>query len=39
MTGHAGVHAEGHGANAFGPGTYELRGQREWAGQWRRVAD
>lgn len=33
------VHSEEHGANAFGPGTYELRRQREYAGEWRQVAD
>ncbi|HZG89515.1 MAG TPA: hypothetical protein VEZ42_04810 [Pseudonocardia sp.] len=33
------VHSEEHGANGIGPGTYELRRQREFAGEWRRVAD
>lgn len=33
------VHTEEHGANGIGPGTYELRRQREFAGEWRRVAD
>lgn len=33
------IHSEEHGANAMGPGTYELHGKREWAGEWRRVAD
>lgn len=33
------VHTEEHGANAFGPGTYELRGQQEQADTIRRVAD
>lgn len=33
------VHTEEHGANAFGPGTYEIRRQREFAGEWRQVAD
>ena len=33
------VHTEEHGANGVGPGTYELRRQREFAGEWRRVAD
>lgn len=33
------VHSEEHGANAFGPGTYELRRQREYSGEWRQVAD
>lgn len=33
------VHTEEHGANAFGPGTYEIRRQREFAGEWRIVAD
>lgn len=32
-------HSEEHGANAFGPGTYEIRRQREFAGEWRAVAD
>ena len=33
------LHSEEHGANGIGPGTYELRRQREFAGEWRRVAD
>lgn len=33
------VHAEEHGANAFGPGSYEIRRQREFAGEWRTVTD
>ncbi len=33
------VHTEEHGANAFGPGTYEIRRQREFAGEWALVAD
>lgn len=33
------VHTEEHGANGVGPGTYELRRQREFAGEWQRVAD
>lgn len=33
------VHTEEHGANGIGPGTYELRSKREWAGVWRAVAD
>lgn len=33
------VHTDEHGANGIGPGTYELRRQREFAGEWRRVAD
>ena len=33
------VHSEEHGANAFGPGTYEIRRQREFAGEWQNVAD
>ena len=33
------VHTEEHGANAVGPGTYEIRRQREFAGEWRQVAD
>lgn len=33
------VHSEEHGANAFGPGTYEIRRQRERADVVRRVAD
>jgi hypothetical protein len=33
------VHSEEHGANGIGAGTYELRRQREFAGEWRRVAD
>jgi len=33
------VHTEEHGANAFGPGTYEIRRQREQADVIRMVAD
>lgn len=33
------VHTEEHGANAFGPGTYEVRRQREQADVIRMVAD
>jgi hypothetical protein len=33
------VHSDEHGANGIGPGTYILRRQREYAGEWRAVAD
>lgn len=33
------IHTEEHPALAVGPGTYEIRRQREFAGEWRRVAD
>ena len=33
------IHTEEHPALAIGPGTYEVRRQQEWAGEWRRVAD
>lgn len=33
------IHTEEHPALAIGPGTYEVRRQREFAGEWRRVAD
>lgn len=33
------IHTDEHGANAMGPGTYELRGKREQASEIRRVAD
>lgn len=33
------IHTDEHGANAMGPGTYELHGKREQAEQIRRVAD
>ncbi|WP_214408302.1 hypothetical protein [Pseudonocardia lacus] len=33
------VHSEEHGANAFGPGSYEIRRQRERADVVRRVGD
>jgi hypothetical protein len=33
------VHSEEHAANAFGPGTYEIRRQRERADVVQRVAD
>lgn len=32
-------HEEEHGANGIGAGTYLLAGQREFAGEWQRVAD
>lgn len=32
------IHPE-HGAMGFAPGTYRIGRQREWAGEWRRVAD
>ncbi|NNG36913.1 hypothetical protein [Nakamurella aerolata] len=28
-----------HGALLIGPGSYRIGGQREYAGEWRRVAD
>lgn len=28
-----------HGYMGIAPGTYQIGGQREWAGEWRRVAD
>ena len=33
------IHTEEHSALGIGPGTYEIRRQREYAGEWRRVAD
>ena len=33
------IHTEEHSALGIGAGTYEIRRQREYAGQWRRVAD
>lgn len=33
------IHSGEHGAARIGPGTYEIRRQREYAGEWRRVAD
>lgn len=33
------IHTEEHSAIGLAPGTYELRRQREYAGEWRRVAD
>lgn len=33
------VHSEEHGANGIGPGTYTITRQREWANEWRTVAD
>lgn len=33
------IHTEEHNALGIGPGTYEIRRQREFAGEWRRVAD
>lgn len=33
------VHTEEHGANGFGPGTYEIRRQREMADEIRTVQD
>lgn len=33
------LHTEEHGANGIGPGTYVLKRQREFAGEWRQVAD
>jgi hypothetical protein len=32
------LHPE-HGGLQYSPGTYELGGQREYAGEWRQVAD
>lgn len=32
------LHPE-HGGMAIAPGTYEIGRQREWAGEWRMVAD
>lgn len=33
------IHTQEHGVLGIGPGCYEIRGQRELAGEWRRVAD
>lgn len=33
------IHTQEHGALGIGAGTYEIRRQREYAGEWRRVAD
>jgi hypothetical protein len=33
------IHTQEHSVLAVGPGCYEIRGQREMAGEWRRVAD
>lgn len=33
------AHSEEHGANGIGTGTYEFRRQREYRGEWARVAD
>ena len=33
------IHTEEHNAFGIGAGTYEIRRQREFAGEWRRVAD
>ena len=33
------IHSEEHNALGIGPGSYEIRRQREYAGEWRRVAD
>lgn len=33
------IHTEEHSALGIGPGTYEIRRQREYQGEWRRVAD
>lgn len=33
------AHSEEHGANGIGAGTYEIRRQREFQGEWMRVAD
>ena len=33
------IHTEEHSALGIGPGTYEVRRQREYAGEWQRVAD
>lgn len=33
------IHTEEHSAIGIGPGVYECRRQREFAGEWRRVAD
>jgi len=33
------IHTEEHSAIGVGEGTFEVRRQREYAGEWRRVAD
>lgn len=33
------IHTEEHSALGIGPGVYEIRRQREFAGEWRQVAD
>lgn len=33
------IHTEEHNVLGIGPGTYEIRRQREFRGEWRRVAD
>ncbi len=33
------IHSQEHGAAGIAPGSYEIRRQREFAGEWRRVAD
>ena len=33
------IHSDEHGAMGIAPGSYEVRRQQEWAGEWRRVAD
>ncbi len=33
------IHTEEHNVLGIGPGTYEVRRQREYAGEWQRVAD
>jgi hypothetical protein len=33
------IHTEEHNVLGIGVGTYEVRRQREFAGEWRRVAD
>lgn len=33
------IHTEEHSVIGIGAGTYEIRRQREYAGEWRRVAD
>lgn len=33
------IHTEEHNVLGIGPGTYEIRRQREWQGAWARVAD
>lgn len=33
------IHTQEHNVKGIGPGAYELRRQREFAGEWRRLAD